>query len=70
MPGIKNDSLREIMKYRLIVVGLRRFIKAADDLRLNPTSEKSAINNTEKVNFMRQQIQNFINLERIFQNNR
>lgn len=70
MPGIKNDNLREIMKYRLIVVGLRRFIKAADDLRLNPTSEKSAINNTEKVNFMRQQIQNFINLERIFQNNR
>lgn len=64
MPSLKNDTLREIMKYRIMVVWLRRFIKASDDLRMNPSGKKSADNNTEKIAFMRQQMQNFIDLEK------
>ena len=66
MPGIKNENLREIMKYRIMVVWLRRFIKAADDLRKNPINQKSADNNMEKIFFMRRMMQNFINLENQF----
>lgn len=66
MPNIKNDVLREIMKYRLMSVGLKRFIKASDDLRMNPQNTKSVKNNTEKIEFMRTQIQGFIDLERAF----
>lgn len=62
----KHQQLREIMKYRIMVVWLKRFIKAADDLRINPFNEKSIRNNQEKVAFMREQIQNFIDLERAF----
>lgn len=64
MPSIKNDKLREIMKYRTMVVWLKRFIKAADDLRLNPQNQKSINNNTEKIAFMREQMVKFQNLER------
>lgn len=66
MPNIKNESLREIMKYRLMVVSLKRFIKAADDMRLNPRNEKSIKNNEEKIAFMRMQMQAFVDLERTF----
>lgn len=66
MPSIKNENLREIMKYRIMVVWLRRFIKAADDLRVTPASQKSANNNMEKIFFMRRQMQNFTNLEKQF----
>lgn len=66
MPGLKNENLREIMKYRIMVVWLRRFIKAADDLRVTPASQKGINNNMEKVFFMRRQMQNFINLEQQF----
>lgn len=66
MPNIKNEILREIMKYRIMSVGLKRFIKASDDLRLNPQNAKSIKNNHEKVEFMRTQIQGFIDLERTF----
>ena len=66
MPGIKNESLREIMKYRIMAVWLRRFIKAADDLRITPASQKSVDNNMEKIFFMRRQMQNFVNLEKQF----
>lgn len=59
----KNDILKEIMKYRIMVVILKRFIKAADDLRLNPTSQKGVNNNLEKVCFMRKQIQQIVMLE-------
>ena len=63
MLGIKNDTLREIMKYRIMTACLRRFIKAADDLRINPANQKSADNNLLKISFMRQQIKNIIDLE-------
>lgn len=66
MPSIKNENLREIMKYRIMVVWLRRFVKAADDLRVTPASQKSANNNMEKIFFMRRQMQNFTNLEKQF----
>ncbi len=66
MPSIKNETLRDIMKHRIMVVWLRRFIKAADDLRVTPASQKSADNNLAKIFFMRRQMQNFINLEKQF----
>lgn len=56
MPSIKNESLREIMKSRVIIVHLKRFIKASDDLRATPKNEKSVKNNAAKVEFMRAQI--------------
>lgn len=64
MPSIKNDKLREIMMYRIMVIWLKRFIKAADDLRINPKDEKSVRNNERKIAFMREQIVNFQNLQR------
>ncbi len=67
MPSAKNDTLRDIMKYRIMVVWLKRFIKAADDLRITPQHAKSENNNAEKLAFMRDQITNFQNLERQFQ---
>ena len=56
MPSIKNESLREIMKSRVIIVHLKRFIKASDDLRATTKNEKSVKNNAAKVEFMRAQI--------------
>lgn len=50
---VDSDELRKIMKYRLITLLLRRFIKASDDLRINPANEKSVKNNEDKVVFMR-----------------
>lgn len=67
MPSAKNESLRNIMKYRLMTVVLKRFIKASDDLRLNPQNEKSIRNNVDKVAFMRDLMQYLQNLERTFQ---
>ncbi len=64
MPSIKNDKLREIMMYRIMVIWLKRFIKAADDLRIHPKDEKSINNNECKVTFMREQLINFQNLQR------
>lgn len=64
MPSMKNDKLREIMMYRIMVVWLKRFIKASDDLRLNPRDDKSIRNNMEKVAFMREQIANCQLLQR------
>lgn len=66
MPNIQNPALREIMKYRLMVALLKRFIKASDDLRNNPTCQKSINNNENKVNFMREQISHIIALENQF----
>ena len=57
--SLKNDTLKNIMKYRIMVVFLRRFIKAADDLRINPVNKN---NNLEKIDFMRKQIQNILDL--------
>lgn len=54
MPGVNNGAIRDIMKYRIIVALLQRFIKASDDLRMNPASVKGHLNNDEKVMFMRQ----------------
>lgn len=64
MLSAKNEKLREIMMYRIMVVWLKRFIKAADDLRMNPCDEKSVRNNANKVAFMREQLTNFQLLQR------
>jgi len=66
MPSIKNENLREIMKNRMIVVCLKRFIKASDDLRTNPKNEKSIHNNAAKIEFMRTQIAAIQNIEKQF----
>ena len=66
MPSIKNENLREIMKNRIIVVCLKRVIKASDDLRLNPKNEKSLANNISKIAFMREQIATIQNIEKQF----
>lgn len=66
MPGVRNPKLEEIMKYRFLVVYMRRFIKAADDLRLNPANEKSVKNNIAKVHFIKEQIKAFQDVERMF----
>lgn len=56
MPSPSNENLRKIMTYRVICTILRRFIKASDDLRLNPRNEKSITNNENKVLFMQEQM--------------
>ncbi len=66
MPSIKNENLREIMKYRILAVVLRRIIKASDDLRRNPASPKSEANNLEKIFFIRRQMQKFEIIEKMF----
>ena len=66
MPSIKNENLREIMKNRMIVVCLKRFIKASDDLRQNPKNAKSINNNIAKVEFMRTQMATIQNIEKQF----
>ncbi len=66
MPSIQNPNLREIMKYRLMITLLKRFIKASDDLRINTTSQKSLENNENKVMFMREQISHILKLEHQF----
>ena len=53
MPGLRNPELQRIMRYRIMTVLLKRFIKAGDDVRLNAQSEKTHQNNIEKVFFMR-----------------
>ncbi len=50
--GPRNPDLQNIMRYRTITVLLKRFIKAGDDLRMNPQSEKTVQNNGEKIQFM------------------
>ena len=66
MPSIQNPALREIMKYRIMVALLKRFIKASDDLRSNPASQKSIKNNEDKIAFMREQIKYITELEQQF----
>jgi hypothetical protein len=56
MPSAKNETLREILAYRMIVIYLKRFIKASDDLRTNPQNQKSIDNNLAKIQFMRNQL--------------
>ncbi len=51
--GPRNPELQNIMRYRIITVLLKRFTKAGDDLRMNPQSEKSQENNSEKIQFMK-----------------
>ena len=66
MPSIQNPALREIMKYRIMVALLKRFIKASDDLRNNPTNQKSITNNENKIAFMREQMKYITDLEQQF----
>ena len=66
MPSATNETLRNIIKYRLMFVLLRRFIKASDDLRTNPQSDKSIQNNINKIAFMREQIAAIKDLDKQF----
>lgn len=56
MPGARNENLHNVLRFRAMVIYLKRFIKASDDLRINPTCEKSIQNNYAKVKFMRTQM--------------
>lgn len=66
MPSVNNENLRQIMKYRVICALLKRFIKASDDLRMNPENAKSITNNENKIEFMREQMQSIMDIERQF----
>lgn len=69
MPGPRNPNLRNIMKHRLLITVLRRIIKASDDLRQNPNSQKSIDNNAAKIAFIREQMQKIDYIENTFRNN-
>ncbi len=62
--GPRNQELQNIMRYRMITVLLKRFIKAGDDLRLNPQSKKTKINNVNKVKYMRELIAKMRSIEK------
>ncbi|MCL1786183.1 MAG: aminoglycoside phosphotransferase family protein [Alphaproteobacteria bacterium] len=47
--GPNSGTLKEIMKYRAMVVCLRRIIHASDGIRLYTESDKGKINNKEKI---------------------
>ena len=66
IPGVKNEILREVKQYRMLAIFLKRFIKASDDLRTNPTNDKSVQNNIMKVAFMRAQLAAMFNTQRLF----
>ena len=65
----RNPQLRNIMKYRLITTLLRRIIKASDDLRTNPESQKSIDNNYAKVAFIREQLKKIEYVEQLIKSN-
>jgi len=66
IPGVKNEILREVKKHRMLALYLKRFIRASDDLRINPKNEKSVQNNMAKVAFMRAQLAAMLNTQRLF----
>ena len=66
MPSPTNEMVRHIMKHRMMFVFLRRFIKAADDLRPNTQTAKGRLNNANKVAFMREQLAAIKKLEKQF----
>ena len=63
MPAASNTLITKIMKYRMIMVFLKRFIKASDDIHLNTQSAKGKRNNENKVVLMRDIIQQIQKLE-------
>ena len=69
MPGVRNQNLRNIMKYRILVALLRRIIKASDDLRIKPESEKGTINNLNKIAFIHEQLEKIQYVEQLFKTN-
>ncbi|MBO4480384.1 MAG: phosphotransferase [Alphaproteobacteria bacterium] len=66
MTSLRNQKMQEIMKYRAESVLLKRFLKASQDLRTNPQSEKGVRNTAEKVKFMREQMAAILTLEQKF----
>lgn len=64
IPDPNTEHMHKIMKYRLMTVLLRRFIKASDDLRQNPANEKSVQNNIQKIAFMREIIDKLKELDK------
>ncbi len=63
MMNLRNLKMQELMKYRAEAVLMKRFLKASQDLRSNPQSEKARRNTIEKVAFMRDQIAAILALE-------
>ena len=66
IPGVKNEILRRVKKQRMLALSMKRFIKASDDLRMNPQNEKSIQNNMAKVAFMRNRIMAMQSTEKMF----
>ena len=66
MPKLNNPKLSQIMKFRAESVLIKRFLKAAKDLRTNPQSIKGIKNTEQKVKFMRQQMAEILRLEQEF----
>ena len=69
MPGVRNQNLRNIMKYRILVALLRRIIKASDDLRIKPASQKGIVNNLNKIAYIHEQLEKMQYVEQIFKTN-
>ncbi len=66
MPCACSEELQAIMKNRIIIICLKRFIKSADDLHANTKTENGAQRNAEKIKFMREMIQYCQNLDKRF----
>lgn len=64
--SIRNEKLREIMKARITVILLRRFIKAADSLRVNPDTQKAQNANADNIAFIRDLMRSMQNTEHLF----
>ena len=47
MMNLRNLKMQELMKYRAEAVLMKRFLKASQDLRSNPQSEKARRNTIE-----------------------
>ena len=70
MMSIRNPKMQELMKYRAESVLMKRFLKASQDLRSNPQSEKARRNTESKIAFMREQMNAILVLEQKFSGKR
>ena len=66
MPGMKNTLLPNIMKYRMMIILLKRLMKSADDIHPNTTSERGIKNNIRKISDIRNIISQIQRLEQTF----
>ena len=70
MMSIRNPKMQELMKYRAESVLMKRFLKASQDLRSNPQSDKARRNTESKIAFMREQMNAILALEQRFSGKR